>query len=119
MTTPAPPTRKIGNNDLSAIGFGNMGLSRLAYGAAGDDKTQFKVLDKLQVVENFARVLEVIFVGRAEELIGKRSKRTGKRDQETDASSWIFQATKLAFLNFGVTEVMAKGDPNGVRGDPE
>ncbi|QRV73224.1 aldo/keto reductase family protein [Ceratobasidium sp. AG-Ba] len=52
-------------------------------------------------------ILPTTMWGDAEELIGKWIKRTGKRDQ-------IFLATK-----FGITEAMAKGDPNGVRGDPE
>jgi hypothetical protein len=37
------PTRKIGNDDISAIGFGAMGIGGAAYGEAGSDEERFKV----------------------------------------------------------------------------
>lgn len=37
------PTRKIGNDDVSAIGFGLMGLSVTGYGPVESDENRFKV----------------------------------------------------------------------------
>lgn len=36
------PTRKIGTTDVTAIGYGTMGLS-IAYGETGSDEDRFKV----------------------------------------------------------------------------
>lgn len=38
------PTRKLGNDDVPALGFGLMGLSA-EYGKVGDDEERFKVGD--------------------------------------------------------------------------
>ncbi|QRV78470.1 aldo/keto reductase family protein [Ceratobasidium sp. AG-Ba] len=99
MLLQAYPTRKIGADRVSAIGFGAMGIGGFAYGSAGDDESRFRVLDKL--VELGCTNWDTADIyGDSEELIGKWFKRTGKRDQ-------IFLASK-----FGVT-------PGGMRGDPE
>ncbi|CAE6412087.1 unnamed protein product [Rhizoctonia solani] len=74
MSTSTLPTRRIGNDNVTALGFGAMGIGGLAYGAAGDDESRFK--------------------GDSEALIGKWFKRTGKRDQ-------IFLATKFAITAKG------------------
>ncbi|CEL63720.1 hypothetical protein RSOLAG1IB_05481 [Rhizoctonia solani AG-1 IB] len=74
MSTSTLPTRRIGNDNVTALGFGAMGIGGLAYGAAGDDESRFK--------------------GDSEALIGKWFKRTGKRDQ-------IFLATKFAITPKG------------------
>ncbi|KAG8684599.1 hypothetical protein FRC08_013613 [Ceratobasidium sp. 394] len=61
------PTRRIGNDNVSAIGFGAMGIGNFGYGTElnQDDETRFK--------------------NDSEDLIGKWFKRTGKRDQ----ASWL------------------------------
>jgi hypothetical protein len=41
------PTRKIGNDDVTAIGFGLMGLSAF-YGAIESDEERFKVRRDLE-----------------------------------------------------------------------
>ncbi|KAJ1309071.1 hypothetical protein OPQ81_004750 [Rhizoctonia solani] len=99
MSTPTLPTRRIGNDNVTALGFGAMGIGGLAYGAAGDDESRFKVLDKL--VELGCTNWDTADIyGDSEVLIGKWFKRTGKRDQ-------IFLATKFAIT------------PNGPNGKPE
>lgn len=40
------PTRKIGNVEVSALGYGGMGISAY-YGAVASDEERFKFLDKL------------------------------------------------------------------------
>ncbi|QRW16405.1 aldo/keto reductase family protein [Rhizoctonia solani] len=88
MSTSTLPTRRIGNDNVTALGFGAMGIGGLAYGAAGDDEGRFKVLDKL--VELGCTNWDTADIyGDSEALIGKWFKRTGKRDQ-------IFLATKFA-----------------------
>ncbi|CAE6531992.1 unnamed protein product [Rhizoctonia solani] len=74
MSTLALPTRRIGKDNVTALGFGAMGIGGLDYGAPGDDETRFK--------------------GDSEELIGKWFKRTDKRDQ-------IFLATKFGITPKG------------------
>lgn len=116
------PTRKIGNDSVSAIGFGAMGISTF-YGKTESNEERFKVLDAAYeqgctfwdtadiygdseeligewcvVVRNL--VLPAIFM-----LIGCRFKRTGKRNE-------IFLATK-----FGI--VMKPGQQRGIDGSPE
>ncbi|KAG9120650.1 hypothetical protein FRC07_003786 [Ceratobasidium sp. 392] len=99
MSRPTTPTRKIGDDNVSAIGFGAMGIGGFAYGKAEDDEARFQVFDKL--VELGCTNWDTADIyGDSEELIGKWFKRTGKRNQ-------IFLASK-----FGVT-------PDGPRGDPE
>ncbi|KIM65076.1 hypothetical protein SCLCIDRAFT_1212560 [Scleroderma citrinum Foug A] len=95
------PTRKIGDVDVSAIGFGAMGISTF-YGPVEPDEERFKVLDAaLQYGCNFWDTANVY--GDSEELIGKWFKRTGRRDK-------IFLATKFGF-DFS--------KPNNADGTPE
>ncbi|QRW20959.1 aldo/keto reductase family protein [Rhizoctonia solani] len=99
MSTSTLPTRRIGNDDVTALGFGAMGIGGLDYGAPGDDETRFKVLDKL--VELGCTNWDTADIyGDSEALIGKWFKRTGKRDQ-------IFLASKFAIT------------PEGPNGTPE
>ncbi|CUA69093.1 hypothetical protein RSOLAG22IIIB_03771 [Rhizoctonia solani] len=79
-----------------------MGIGGLAYGAAGDDETRFKVLDRL--VELGCTNWDTADIyGDSEELIGKWFKRTGKRNQ-------IFLATK-----FGITAQGPNGTPEYIK----
>ncbi|KAH7906993.1 NADP-dependent oxidoreductase domain-containing protein [Hygrophoropsis aurantiaca] len=95
------PTRKIGSDDVSAIGFGAMGISAF-YGKVESDEERFKVLDA--AYENGCTFWDTANIyGGSEELIGKWFKRTGKRNE-------IFLATK-----FGVDF----NRPSGVNGSPE
>ncbi|CAE6395583.1 unnamed protein product [Rhizoctonia solani] len=85
MSTSALPTRRIGNDNVTALGFGAMGIGGIAYGVAGDDESRFKVLDKLvelgctnwDTADIYASFIPFV------------SRKTGKRDQ-------IFLATKFA-----------------------
>lgn len=98
-TTAIIPTRRIGNDQVSSLGFGAMGIGGLAYGQTEDDESRFKVLDRL--VELGCTNWDTADIyGDSEALIGKWFKRSGKRDQ-------IFLATKFAFT------------PNGICGTPE
>ncbi|KAI0339101.1 Aldo/keto reductase [Trametopsis cervina] len=95
------PTRKIGTDEVTAIGWGAMGLSAY-YGPAASDEERLKFLDDLYAsgctMWDSANVY-----GDSEELIGKWLKKTGKRDE-------IFLCTKV-----GIT-----GDPaRGSNGEPE
>ncbi|KAI5996347.1 NADP-dependent oxidoreductase domain-containing protein [Pisolithus albus] len=95
------PTRKIGDADVSAVGFGAMGLSAY-YGPTGPDEERLKVLDA--AFEHGCTFWDTANVyGDSEDLIGKWFKRTGKRDS-------IFLATK-----FGVD----RAKPSGIDGSPE
>ncbi|KAK9762603.1 Aldo-keto reductase str7 [Basidiobolus ranarum] len=92
-------TRKIGDSEVSALGYGAMGIGGVAYGDAGSDEERFLFLDKL--FECGCTNWDTADVyGDSEELIGKWFKRTGKRNK-------IFLATK-----FGIT-------PNGINGKPQ
>ncbi|KAI0294505.1 NADP-dependent oxidoreductase domain-containing protein, partial [Multifurca ochricompacta] len=80
------PTRRVGGADVSAIGYGAMGISSY-YGAAAPDEERFKLLDA--VYESGCTNWDTADVyGDSEELIGKWFKRTGKRNE-------IFLATKF------------------------
>ncbi|KAH7928626.1 Aldo/keto reductase [Leucogyrophana mollusca] len=94
------PTRKIGVDDVSAIGFGAMGISAF-YGQVESDEERFKVLDA--AYESGCTFWDTANIyGDSEELIGKWFKRTGKRNE-------IFLATK-----FGVN----RSKKSGVDGSP-
>ncbi|KAG8767677.1 hypothetical protein FRC12_006112 [Ceratobasidium sp. 428] len=95
------PTRRIGNDSVSAIGFGAMGIGNFGYGSElnQDDETRFKVFDRLLELGCTNWDTADVY-NDSEDLIGKWFKRTGKRDQ-------IFLASKFAFT------------PDGPRGDPE
>ncbi|OSD02680.1 Aldo/keto reductase [Trametes coccinea BRFM310] len=95
------PTRKIGTSDVSAIGYGAMGIAAF-YDKPMPDEERFKVLDA--VYESGCTFWDTadIYLD-SEELIGKWFKRTGKRNE-------IFLATK-----FGIVT-----DPDrAVNGTPE
>jgi len=99
-------TRKIGDVEVAAIGYGAMGIGGVAYGSdAGSDEERFKVLDRL--FELGCRHWDTASVyGDSEELIGKWFERTGNRDK-------IFLATK-----FGSTpEFTIRGDPEFIRSE--
>ncbi|KAF9473042.1 Aldo/keto reductase [Pholiota conissans] len=99
MVSPKLLTRKIGTDDVTAIGFGLMGLS-IFYGQTPmSDEERFKVLDA--AVEMGCTNWDTSDVyGDNEDLIGRWFKYSGKRDQ-------IFLATK-----FG-------GTPTGFNNKPE
>ncbi|KAF9526677.1 NADP-dependent oxidoreductase domain-containing protein [Crepidotus variabilis] len=82
-------TRKIGNDDVSEIGFGAMGLS-VWYGKVPSDDERLKILDT--VVEEGCMFLDTSDIyGDSELLLGQWFKKSGKRDQ-------VFLCSK-----FGVT----------------
>jgi len=95
------PTRKIGTTEVTALGYGAMGISAF-YGSIESDEERFKVLDA--VYEQGCTFWDTAdMYSDSEELLGKWFARTGKRSE-------IFLATK-----FGVT-----GDKERpIRGDPE
>ncbi|KAI0747134.1 Aldo/keto reductase [Daedaleopsis nitida] len=100
------PTRKIGNIDISAIGYGAMGIAAF-HGALLSDEERLKVLDG--VYESGCTHWDTADVyADSEELIGKWFKKTGKRNE-------IFLATKFGFVLGG------EPLPDGRRicGDPE
>ncbi|KAF4580448.1 hypothetical protein EYR40_003164 [Pleurotus pulmonarius] len=97
------PTRKIGSSDVSAIGFGAMGIAAF-YGATEPDEERFKVLDAvLEGGCNFWDTADAYLD--SEDLIGKWLKRTGKRSE-------IFLATKFGLANDSGKTV--DGDPKYV-----
>ncbi|THH32289.1 hypothetical protein EUX98_g1903 [Antrodiella citrinella] len=89
MSVPQLPTRNIGNNQVSAIGWGAMGLSAF-YTAPAPDEERFKLLDA--VYEQGCTFWDSADVyGDSEDLIGAWFKRTGKRSE-------IFLATKFGLV---------------------
>ncbi|KAF9566054.1 Aldo/keto reductase [Agrocybe pediades] len=98
---PSLPTRKIGKDDVTAIGLGLMGLS-IFYGTIPSDEERFKVLDAA-VEAGCTNWDSSDFYGDSEDLLGKWFKRTGKRNE-------IFLATK-----FGITSGAPNGKPEYVR----
>ncbi|KDR78218.1 hypothetical protein GALMADRAFT_245281 [Galerina marginata CBS 339.88] len=97
------PTRKIGKDDVTAIGFGLMGLSAF-YGPIESDEDRFKVLDAA-VEAGCTNWDSADVYGDSEDLVGKWFKRTGKRNE-------IFLATK-----FGINRTKEAKKP--INGDPE
>ncbi|KAI6043906.1 NADP-dependent oxidoreductase domain-containing protein [Pisolithus marmoratus] len=94
------PTRTIGDDNVSAIGFGAMGISAF-YGPTEPDEERFKVLDAaFDYGCTFWDTANIY--GDSEELLGKWFKHTGKRAS-------IFLATK-----FGIDH----SNPLGVDGSP-
>jgi len=94
-------TRKIGQHDVSEIGYGTMGLSAY-YGKAKPDEESFQVLDAaLNEGCTFWDTADIY--GDSEDLLGRWFKRTGNRDK-------IFLATK-----FGITPEGTNGTPEYVR----
>ncbi|OAX42630.1 Aldo/keto reductase [Rhizopogon vinicolor AM-OR11-026] len=96
------PTRKIGSDDVSAIGFGAMGISAY-YGQTEPDEERFKVLDKAYELGCTFWDTANIY-GDSEELIGKWYRNPEKRSK-------IFLATK-----FGI---VIDGSARGVDGSPQ
>ncbi|KAI0654895.1 Aldo/keto reductase [Cubamyces menziesii] len=100
------PTRKIGEHDVTAIGYGAMGIAAF-YGTPLPDEERLKVLDA--VCANGCTNWDTADVyADSEALIGKwyALKKTGKRDE-------IFLATKFGYITGGA------GVPTGIRADPE
>ncbi|KAF8600817.1 Aldo/keto reductase [Ceratobasidium sp. AG-I] len=95
MSSYAGPTRRIGDKVFPAIGYGAMGIGRVA----SDNESRFQVLDRLLEIGCTHWDTANIY-GDSEQLIGDWFKRTGKRDQ-------IFLATKFGFK------------PDGPCGTPE
>ncbi|KAJ7100851.1 NADP-dependent oxidoreductase domain-containing protein [Mycena belliarum] len=102
------PTRKIGGVDVSAIGFGAMGIAG-GYGATDNDEERFKVLDAAYAAGCTHWDTADIYMD-SEDLIGKWFKRTGKRGE-------IFVATKFGFVGLGAAEGerMINGSPEHAR----
>uniref|UniRef100_A0A8H8CEZ4 NADP-dependent oxidoreductase domain-containing protein n=1 Tax=Psilocybe cubensis TaxID=181762 RepID=A0A8H8CEZ4_PSICU len=82
------PTRKIGNDDVTAMGFGLMGMSAF-YGPIDSDEDRFKVLDAA-FDAGCTNWDSANIYGDSEVLLGKWFKRTGKRKD-------LFIATKFGF----------------------
>lgn len=104
----APPTqtRTLGKDgpQVSALGFGAMGLSAY-YGTASPDEERFQVLDRAyELGQKFWDSADIY--DDSEELIGRWFKRTGKRDE-------IFLATKFAIFRHQSDGI------NELRSDPE
>ncbi|KAF9519819.1 hypothetical protein BS47DRAFT_1336522 [Hydnum rufescens UP504] len=100
-------TRKIGDAEFAAIGYGAGGIGGVGYGPAGSDEERFKVLDRL--FELGCRHWDTASIyGDSEELIGKWFERTGNRDK-------IFLATKFGFT----PEFILRGDPEFVKSECE
>ncbi|KAG2053060.1 Aldo keto reductase [Suillus hirtellus] len=98
------PTRKIGTDDVSAIGFGAMGLGAY-YGQTGSDEERLKVLDKAYELGcTFWDTADIY--GDSEELIGKWFKLNPEKRNK------IFLATK-----FGIT--ISGSDGRDVDGSPK
>ncbi|KAI0042050.1 Aldo/keto reductase [Auriscalpium vulgare] len=98
------PTRKIGNTEVSAVGYGAMGIAGF-YGEVPPDEERFKILDA--VYESGCTNWDTADVYMdSEDLIGKWLKRTGKRSE-------IFLATK--FGNGSPSGKVIDGDPAYVK----
>ncbi|KAK7052003.1 Aldo/keto reductase [Favolaschia claudopus] len=82
------PTRKLAGVDVSAIGFGAMGIGG-AYGPGGTDEQRFELLDAAYAAGCTMWDTADIY-GDSEEVLGKWFKKTGKRSD-------IFLATKFGF----------------------
>jgi len=80
------PTRKVGETEVTALGYGAMGISSF-YGSAPPDEERFKFLDALYEAGCTNWDTADVY-GDSEELIGNWFKRTEKRDK-------IFIATKF------------------------
>ncbi|KAI0784122.1 NADP-dependent oxidoreductase domain-containing protein [Abortiporus biennis] len=101
---PSLPTRKIGDANVTAIGWGAMGIAGV-YGAPKPDEERLKFIDKVYEL-GCTNWDTADLYGDSEALIGKWLKKTGKRNE-------IFLATKFGF---------ALGDPtrpHGINGTPE
>ena len=97
------PTRKIGNDQVSAIGFGAMGMSAFYAGKHDSDEENFRVLDRL-VAEGCNFIDTARIYGDSEAMIGRWFKKSGHRKD-------VFLATK-----FGIE--MGPNSPPIVKSDP-
>ncbi|KAI0336646.1 Aldo/keto reductase [Cubamyces sp. BRFM 1775] len=88
MSPATLPLRKIGGVNVSAIGYGAMGIAG-AYGDKLPDEERFKLLDTLYEMGCTNWDTADIYFD-SEDLIGRWFKKTGKRDE-------IFLATKFGF----------------------
>ncbi|KZT18982.1 Aldo/keto reductase [Neolentinus lepideus HHB14362 ss-1] len=80
------PTRKIGNDTVTAIGYGSLGIGSVVYGQADPEEERLKFLDTLY--ESGCTNWDTANIyGNSEELMGKWFSKTGKRKE-------IFLATK-------------------------
>ncbi|KAF8997500.1 NADP-dependent oxidoreductase domain-containing protein [Cyathus striatus] len=97
------PTRKIGNDQVSEIGFGAMGIAAY-YGSTQPDEERLKVLDA--AFEEGCTFWDTANIyGDSEELIGKWFKKTGNRNE-------VFLATKFGIVR---TARAINGDPEHVK----
>ncbi|KAI9843179.1 MAG: hypothetical protein M1837_006541, partial [Sclerophora amabilis] len=103
------PTRRLGKNgpDISALGFGLMGMS-VGYGTTENDADCLKILDRAhELGETFWDTADVY--GDSEDLVGKWLKRTGKRND-------IFLATKFAnIMNWDTMQMEINSTPEYVK----
>ncbi|KAF7793535.1 hypothetical protein EIP86_004649 [Pleurotus ostreatoroseus] len=104
MTTSPLSTRKISQDNVTAIGFGAMGLSAFR-GTVAPDEERLKVFDELYA-SGCTNWDTANVYGDSEELIGKWFKRTGKRSE-------IFLATKFGFTF--KPERLINGEPDYVK----
>lgn len=107
---PKYPTRKIGNDDVSALGLGCMGMS-FGYTSFGgyDDKASAEVLTRaIDLGINFWDTSDVYGPHTNERLIGKWFKDTGRRNE-------IFLATKFGNLRDSDGKPTVRGDPAWVK----
>ncbi|KAI0674615.1 Aldo/keto reductase [Trametes maxima] len=99
------PTRKIGGEDVTGIGYGAMGIAAI-YGDKLSDDERFKVLDTLYELGCTNWDTADIYLD-SEDTIGQWFKRTGKRSE-------IYLATKFGFTYTDPTRPV-NGDPAYVR----
>ncbi|KAF4563680.1 hypothetical protein EYR36_002918 [Pleurotus pulmonarius] len=85
------PTRKIGLSEVSAIGFGAMGIAAF-YGATESDEERFKVLDAVFEGDAISGTQRTRTSIQKTSLESGQFKRTGKRSE-------IFIATKFGFAS--------------------
>jgi len=95
----AVPTRRIGNDDVTEMGLGLMGLSAF-YGQVESDEERFKFLDTA-LEDGWTFWDSADIYGDSEDLVGKWFKKTGNRKK-------IFLATK-----FGIVRTETSRSVNG------
>ncbi|KAG1832827.1 Aldo keto reductase [Suillus variegatus] len=100
------PTRKIGTDDVSTIGFGAMGIAAF-YGQTDSDEERFKVLDKAYELGCTFWDTANIY-GDSEELIGKWLKLNPEK------RSKIFLSTKFGIVISGSDRREVDGSPKNV-----
>ncbi|QRV72843.1 aldo/keto reductase family protein [Ceratobasidium sp. AG-Ba] len=106
------PTRRIGQDNVSALGFGAMTIGNIAYGKGGySQEERFKVLDKLLELGCTNWDTADVY-GDSEELIGNWFKRTGNRDKfglttelPNGTPEYIKQASAKSLQRLGVETI--------------